>query len=340
MKNVKGLIEHCKLALKNKVKYVYGAKMKVMSKQEIKNLQNIYGKSYIWDSDLSKAGSLCCDCSGLISSYTGIVRNSTNYLDTALKVVTIAELNKNWDKYVGWGLWMQGHIGVVSDIKGYYYAMDGSARNMVHNPMSKQNWKKCIKLKDIDYAGTAVKEASKVTATKAASSPVVPPKALIGATSGRVNLRNGASMSNSVLTVVPKGDKVNVEGLSKDGNWYKVRYKEYQGYMSSSYILLSDTLENPLIGIEILKAYGVIDSPDYWKKHYKELNYLEILIERAALRLNEKQKKEQLAKMGIDEALNILIKENIINDSGYWKKNIDKLNYLYLLIENIGSALS
>ena len=47
---------------------------------------------------------------------------------------------------------MQGHIGVVSDTKGYYYAMDGSARNMVHYPMSKQKWTYCIKLCDINYS--------------------------------------------------------------------------------------------------------------------------------------------------------------------------------------------
>ena len=46
---------------------------------------------------------------------------------------------------------MQGHIGVVSNTKGYYYAMDGSARNMVHYPMSKQKWTHCIKLCDINY---------------------------------------------------------------------------------------------------------------------------------------------------------------------------------------------
>lgn len=46
---------------------------------------------------------------------------------------------------------MNGRIGVVSDTEGYYYAMDGSARNMVHYPISKNNWVKVIKLKDIDY---------------------------------------------------------------------------------------------------------------------------------------------------------------------------------------------
>ena len=150
-KTAEGLLEHCRQALKNNVQYVYGAKMEVLTYNQIKALQNTYGKSYVWDSDLNKAGKICCDCSGLISSYTGIVRSSSGYASTAVDTATISQLKGNWEKYVGWGIWLQGHIGVVSDTEGYYYAMDGSSRNMVHYPISKNNWTKVIKLKDIDY---------------------------------------------------------------------------------------------------------------------------------------------------------------------------------------------
>ncbi len=150
-KTAEGLLEHCRQALKNNVQYVYGAKMEVLSYAQIKALQNTYGRSYVWDSDLNKAGKICCDCSGLISSYTGIVRSSSGYASTAVDTATISQLKGNWKKYVGWGIWLNGHIGVVSDTEGYYYAMDGSSRNMVHYPISKNNWTKVIKLKDISY---------------------------------------------------------------------------------------------------------------------------------------------------------------------------------------------
>lgn len=150
-KTAEGLLEHCRQALKNNVQYVYGAKMEVLTYNQIKALQNTYGKSYVWDSDLNKAGKICCDCSGLISSYTGIVRSSSGYASTAVDTATISQLKGNWKKYVGWGIWLKGHIGIVSDTEGYYYAMDGSSRNMVHYPISKNNWTKVIKLKDISY---------------------------------------------------------------------------------------------------------------------------------------------------------------------------------------------
>lgn len=170
-KTVKGLLEHCRQALKNNVKYVYGAKMEVLTYNQIKNLQNTYGKNCVWDSDLNKAGYLCCDCSGLISSYTGIIRSSSGYAATATDTASIAELKANWNKYIGWGIWMNGHIGIVSETVGYYYAMDGSARNMVHYPISKNAWAKIIKLKDIEYeeAKTMVKtydEAAKLLVEK------------------------------------------------------------------------------------------------------------------------------------------------------------------------------
>lgn len=170
-KTASGLIEHCKKAVANNVKYVYGAKMEVLTRAQIQSLQNTYGKSYVWDSDLNKAGCLCCDCSGLISSYTGITRSSSNYKATATASVSLATLKDNWSKYVGWGLWMSGHIGVVSDTEGYYYAVDGSARNMVHYPLSKQGWSKVIKLCDIDYmeVDDMTKEEVKEIATKVAN---------------------------------------------------------------------------------------------------------------------------------------------------------------------------
>lgn len=200
-KTVTGLLLHCKQAVKNNVKYVYGAKMQVLTKAQIKALQNTYGKKCVWDSDLNKAGQLCCDCSGLISSYTSVVRGSTNYKDTALSSVSISELNKNWSKYIGWGLWMQGHIGVVSDTKGYYYAMDGSARNMVHYPMARQGWTKCIKLCDIDYS-------------------VQLSQSNVSTVNTNTNTKNEDTLVVSEGKAIVNGKEYKIDKILKDGNNY------------------------------------------------------------------------------------------------------------------------
>lgn len=149
-KTAEGLLKHCKEVVENKVQYVYGCKMEILTNSIYTRLKSMYG-SLVWGTDISKVGKICCDCSGLISSYTDIVRNSAGYKSTAIEVATIAQLRADWKKYVGWGIWLNGHIGVVSDTEGYYYAMDGSSRNAVHYPISKQNWTYVVKLKDIEY---------------------------------------------------------------------------------------------------------------------------------------------------------------------------------------------
>lgn len=147
-KTPQGLLAHCREA--SSWKYVYGMKGSVLTSQKYYELKRMYGHM-VWDSDVTKVGKMCCDCSGLISSYTGILRSSSSYELHAPESTSLDQLKANWSNYVGWALWLPGHIGVVSDSEGYYYAMDGSARNWVHYPLRKNNWKKAIKICDIEY---------------------------------------------------------------------------------------------------------------------------------------------------------------------------------------------
>ena len=142
------LIRHCQKALRENWMYVYGAKGRVLTKEQIKNLQNKWGRNLVYDSDVkTKGGKICCDCSGLISSFTGIERNSQGYFDTATIKKSISEKDGSM---VGWGVWKQGHIGVFDGNNGYY-AMDSSERNMVYNPLHQNSFTHVIKLRDINY---------------------------------------------------------------------------------------------------------------------------------------------------------------------------------------------
>lgn len=137
----------CELALSQKWQYVYGAKGTILSRAQIDALRNLYGSNCVWWSDSDKGGKICCDCSGLISSATGLIRGSEQYKSTAVECYSI---NQRKPHMRGWAVWMKGHIGVY-DGNGGYYAMDGSDRNMVHNPLSKNNFTHVIKLCDVDY---------------------------------------------------------------------------------------------------------------------------------------------------------------------------------------------
>ena len=62
--NPSDLIEHCEKALEEKWQYVFGAKGTVLTKEEIKQKQNRWGKHNVYDSDIEiKGGKICCDCS-------------------------------------------------------------------------------------------------------------------------------------------------------------------------------------------------------------------------------------------------------------------------------------
>lgn len=147
----------CEQALREKWQYVYGAKGQVLSAAQINSLRKTYGSGAVWWSDTNKAGKKCCDCSGLISVATGIVRGSAQYKSTALECYPI---NKRKSSMRGWAVWMKGHIGVYDGNNGYY-AMDGSARNMVHYSLNKNNFTHILKLCDVDY-GNGISAPSSV----------------------------------------------------------------------------------------------------------------------------------------------------------------------------------
>ena len=145
--HVNTLMKHVEDVIICDWKYVYGAKGKILNRDQIKQLQNIYGKNNVWDSDLNKAGKIYCDCSGLISSLTKIERNSQDYFDSAVEKKNITERHSSMR---GWGVWKNGHIGIYDGNDGYY-AMDGSKRNAVHLNLSQNSFTHIIKLCDVDY---------------------------------------------------------------------------------------------------------------------------------------------------------------------------------------------
>lgn len=154
-KTAQGLIEFAKS--KVGIPYVYGAKGKVVSLEQIRELRRMYGSNCVWYSDDNKAGKVCVDCSGLISWYTGIVRGSGQYKSTAVEVIPISQRT---NKHIGWAVWMNGHIGVYLG-NDTYIAADGSAYGVRIANLSQNRFTHLLKLCDIDYG-----EGTKQTVTE------------------------------------------------------------------------------------------------------------------------------------------------------------------------------
>lgn len=128
------------------VPYVYGMKGEVMTLAKYNQLKSMYG-DLVWNSDKNKVGKVCCDCSGLISWATGIVRNSQGYHDTALEVQPISTISK---APIGAAVWQKGHIGIYIG-NGEYIAEDGSVYGCRRNKLIKAGFTHWLRLKDIDY---------------------------------------------------------------------------------------------------------------------------------------------------------------------------------------------
>lgn len=128
------------------VPYVYGMKGEAMTLAKYNQLKSMYG-DLVWNSDKNKVGKVCCDCSGLISWATGIVRNSQGYYDTALEVHPISTIRK---APIGAAVCQKGHIGIYIG-NGEYIAEDGSAYGCRKNKLSKASFTHWLRLKDIDY---------------------------------------------------------------------------------------------------------------------------------------------------------------------------------------------
>lgn len=156
-KTASGLVSFVKTKLGTP--YVYGAKGEKLTLEKYNTLKKLYG-SLVWASDKNKIGKTCTDCSGLISWYTGKVVNSTNYKNTATKVLSIGKLSQ---AVPGCALWRQGHIGVYIG-NGYCIEAKGSAYGVVKTKASQGGWTHILWLCDIDYGKTA-------TALKAAYFP-------------------------------------------------------------------------------------------------------------------------------------------------------------------------
>ena len=136
--------------------YVYGCKQ-IRGKEveltlsQYKLLKATYGTGCVWESDVNKVGKICCDCSGLISWYTGKIYGSGQYKEKAAEVHTIDTIK---NAPVGAAVWLKGHIGIYSGMKNgvpYYIAEDGSAYGCREVPLSKNKFTHWFKISDICY---------------------------------------------------------------------------------------------------------------------------------------------------------------------------------------------
>lgn len=136
------------------VPYVYGAKGAdgKLTQAKVNSLArmypNVFTSKYL-NKIASKGlvGKVCCDCSGLISWYTGKVLGSSQLYSQAYARLPISK----WKDFaVGTVLWKSGHVGVyIGD--GYVVEEKGIDYGCVKSKVSDTPWKYGLTFSWIDY---------------------------------------------------------------------------------------------------------------------------------------------------------------------------------------------
>lgn len=70
-----------------------------------------------------------------------------------------------------------------------------------------------------------------------------------------LRLRSGASLESSVLTLIPDGAQLTLDGL--EGDWYKTSYNGVTGYVSKDYVVNVTTIEEEAPAAESVEEVTV-----------------------------------------------------------------------------------
>lgn len=249
MKDAKGLVEYVKTKVGNP--YLYGFKQNYQwnnkcTKDDYNQLKKMYG-SLIWKSDEFCVGKYPCDCSGLISAYTGVQRGSSNFKLTATKTLPISKITK---AQPGCLLWKDGHIGVLVSVgnksdgsDSYYIAEDGSAYGCQKKPVNWNKWTHILWCCDLIYDKKEEKPVLKALKTvkntvkksTATSSKVKLPYKVKTTVSGvMVRKSPNTSSKTQIVDRLKKGKEVTIVAertvngkkygqLKKSKNWIRLK---------------------------------------------------------------------------------------------------------------------
>ena len=230
-KSALGLVTFVKTKLG--VPYVYGAKGEVFTRAKYDQLHRMY-PSQVTTYELQKIGQVCCDCSGLISWYTGIIRGTENFYDNSFKRLPISQISQ---AVPGCALYKKGHIGVYIG-NGLVIEEMGSKYGCVQKEVKNRNFTHILWLNDIDYSGVNNTTESQPQNT----APTTTVKAgAVTTTTSDLHLCDQPAPTPAVsksICIMPKGSSVTIVEDTGWG-WSKVKYNGKEGYASNAYLALS-----------------------------------------------------------------------------------------------------
>lgn len=140
---------------------------------------------------------------------------------------------------------------------------------------------------------------------------------------------------------VRAGEVIGLQGATGQvtGKHLHFEVRRGNGWVNAAeYIGINNTLgvyDEGFAAITKLAKIGVINSPDYWYRHYTDIKHLDLLLARCADSINKNG--EPCKTLNI--ALLKLMAHGIINTPEYWQNNAEKVKFLPDLIKKLGGSI-
>lgn len=245
------------------------------------------------------------------------------------------DVSTNFSNIVpGEAVWMSGHIGVyIGD--GKVIECTPSFKNNVQVTncrnvktiagMNGRTWTKHGKLPYITYTG------------KANPAPTPAGKSTYGqykvtTKSSALNCRSGPSTDYGVVGQFNPGELLTAS--KEENGWLYVSNGKVQGWSSKQYLSIVDAKA----AISTLVAKGIINSPDYWNDHYKDIGSLDrLLMIMADATTSYPLSSSKVATA--EAALDLMAQKGLINSPDYWKTSYKQVKYLDTLLIKFASSL-
>ena len=93
------------------------------------------------------------------------------------------------------------------------------------------------------------------------------------------------------------------------------------------------------LALNKLVKSGIINTPAFWQAHKNDLKYLDLLIIGMADKLPKGVKLMPVKKISTAQAIDFLAVKGIINTAAYWHNNVNKVDYLDLLMQRVAVVL-